>query len=156
MQLGMNVKQWIANPVTSLFQANDLRKHSDYRGGFEPIPDVVLFGSGVVGDWRRRNAEATLRHMLLAMEVKASERADGRLSAREVINDVRKLAAHRAEVAHRGGKMAAAMLVIDVAPNADERMRKADVAACRTEAGMVDVAWFYVSAVDADSVPSIG
>jgi hypothetical protein len=154
MQLGMNVKQWIANPVTPLFQANDLRKHLDYRGGFEPIPDVVLFGSGVVGDWRRRNADATLRHMLLAMEVKASERADGRLSAREVINDVRKLAAHRAEVAHRGGKMAAAMLVIDVAPDANERMREADMAACRTEAETVDVAWFYVSALDADSVPS--
>lgn len=150
-QLGMNVKQWIADPVTPLFQANDVRKHADYRGGFEPVPDVVLFGPGVTGDWRRRSATATLRHMLLAVEVKASERAGGRLSVREVVGDIRKLAAHREEVQHRGGNMAAAVLVVDVAPERDERMREADVAACRDEAAVAGVAWFYVSAAAAEA-----
>ena len=42
-QVGMNVKQWITDPVTPLFQQLDARKHELYRGGFEPIPDIVLF-----------------------------------------------------------------------------------------------------------------
>ena len=37
-QVGMNVKQWITDPVTPLFQQLDARKHELYRGGFEPIP----------------------------------------------------------------------------------------------------------------------
>ena len=73
-QLGMNVKMYITECKTDLFKELDLRKHEDYRGGFEPIPDVVIFSRMVKGDWRRRKREITLRTMLLAIEVKASER----------------------------------------------------------------------------------
>ena len=47
----MNVKMWIDNPVSELFRKFDLRKHEDYRGGFESIPDVYLFSTRVEGDW---------------------------------------------------------------------------------------------------------
>ena len=54
-QIGMNVKMWIDNPVSELFQTLDRRKHQDFQGGFEPIPDVVIFKPSINGDWRRRN-----------------------------------------------------------------------------------------------------
>ena len=83
-QIGMNVKMWIDNPVSTLFSELDKRKHEDYQGGFEPIPDVVLFSPGIQGDWRRRNEKNTLKHMLLAIEVKASERKSKRLRPGEI------------------------------------------------------------------------
>ena len=46
-QLGMNVKIWIDNPVSELFRKLDLKKHEDYRGSFEPIPDVCLVSTHV-------------------------------------------------------------------------------------------------------------
>ena len=42
-QIGMNVKMWINDPATPLFKELDDRKHPEFRGGFEPITDVVLF-----------------------------------------------------------------------------------------------------------------
>ena len=80
-QVGMNVKQWITDPVTPLFRQLDARKHELYRGGFERIPDIVLCNPDIGGDWRRRRREVTLKHMLLAIEVKVSERegASGRI-----------------------------------------------------------------------------
>ena len=56
----MNVKMWISEPVTPLFQELDEKKHEQFRGGFEPIPDVAMFSEDVNGDWRRRNNEQTL------------------------------------------------------------------------------------------------
>ena len=38
-QLGMNVKMWITDVVSDLFRKLDEKKHPDYRGGFEPIPE---------------------------------------------------------------------------------------------------------------------
>lgn len=101
-QIGMNVKMQIDEPVSKLFRELDLKKHEDYRGGFEPIPDVALFSPSVSADWRRRNNTVTLSSLLLAIEVKASERANGRLRSGEIIGDVEKLAAHRDEAKHRG------------------------------------------------------
>ena len=66
-QVGMNVKQWITDPVTPLFRQLDARKHELYRGGFEPIPDIVSFKPEIGSDWRRRRREVTLKHMLLAV-----------------------------------------------------------------------------------------
>jgi hypothetical protein len=77
-QLGMNVKIWITDVVSELFRKLDEKKHPEFRGGFEPIPDVVSFRPEIEGDWRRRNREKTLRQMLMAIEVKASERYLGR------------------------------------------------------------------------------
>lgn len=62
-QLGMNVKIWISDAVSDLF-----------RGGREPIPDLVIFSPDIAGDFRRRNYANTLRRMLLAAEIKVSER----------------------------------------------------------------------------------
>jgi hypothetical protein len=146
-QIGMNVKQWIADPVTDLFKSWDVKKHTNFQGGFEPIPDIVLFGSGIGGDWRRRNYASTLDHMLCAIEVKASERAKSRLSPGEVRRDIAKLAAHRDEVIHRGGAMYPVMMVIDVAHFPEERMRDYAITQCAEFAVKQGVAWLYVSHV---------
>lgn len=145
-QLGMNVKQWIVNPVSPLFQQADLRKHEAFRGGFEPIPDVVLFSRDVQADWRRRNHDRTLVTMLAAIEIKASERKGMRLGSGEITADIEKLAAHRDEVAARGGSMAPVMMVIDTAPVESERMRQSSIETCRQGARDLDVLWYYLSA----------
>ena len=153
-QVGMNVKQWITDPVTPLFRQLDARKHELYRGGFEPIPDIVLFNPNIAGDWRRRRREVTLKHMLLAIEVKASERDKGRLRASETMRDVHKLAAHRDEVRHRGGDMCPVVLIIDTAVEAGERMR--DTGLCQLQAAAVEhgVGFYYVSAEREISPPA--
>ncbi|MGQ0565546.1 MAG: hypothetical protein ACT4OK_10810 [Gemmobacter sp.] len=152
-QIGMNVKQWIADPVSEDFRRRDLRKHESFRGGFEPIPDIVLFGRDINGDWRRRNHERTLATMLMAIEVKASERSAGRLSLAEVTRDIVKLAAHRDEVARLGGGMTPVMLVADVAPDPAERMRPSVIGACRDCASGHSVTWLYVSPSLSDPQP---
>lgn len=144
----MNVKQWVADPVSDLFKTNDLRKHADFRGGFEPIPDVVLFKADIQGDWRRRNFEATIQHMLLAIEIKASERASSRLGGREIKNDILKLSAHRDEVLYRGGQMRPVMMVIDTAPIPGERMRESAIDEAKTTAAATGVRFMYVSPVE--------
>ena len=144
-QLGMNVKQWIANPVSPLFREWDLRKNEAYRGGFEPIPDVVVFSPPIAGDWRRRNREATLRHMLLAIEVKASERHRGRLGTSEIVRDIHKLAAHRDEVRHLGFDMHPVVMLIDTAPDTSERMQETALSKAALVAGEANVSFLYLS-----------
>lgn len=144
-QLGMNVKQWIPAVQSELFRQLDLAKHEAYRGGFEPIPDVVIFSDAVQGDWRRRRREHTLTCMLAVIEIKASERAGARLSRAEVCGDIRKLAAHREEVRFAGHDFHPVMLVIDSAPDPIERMRTGDIAAARALARDLDIEWRYAS-----------
>lgn len=144
-QIGMNVKQWIDEPVSELFRTWDTKKHPGFQGGFEPIPDVVLFAPEIGGNWQRRNRANTLRHMLMAIEVKASEREKGRLSYREVERDIHKLAAHREEVCHRGSDMLPVMMVIDVAAEATERMLEEVIERCAHAAKEHGVGWMYVS-----------
>lgn len=146
-QIGMNVKQWIGEPISELFQRWDAKKHPDFRGGFEPIPDIVLFAPDIAGDWRRRNYINTLRHVTCAIEVKASERAGGRLSTGEITRDIYKLAAHRDEVVHRGGQMQTVMMVIDVAPLETERMKPASIDECELMASSKGVGFMYLSPV---------
>lgn len=69
-QIGMNVKTWIPDVVSDYFRALDLRKPEDFRGGFGPIPDIVIFRPDIQGDFRRRNNSNTLRQMLMAIEIK--------------------------------------------------------------------------------------
>jgi hypothetical protein len=145
-QLGMNVKQLVRNPVTALFQKKNNRKHPDYRPGFEPVPDIVIFGPALGGDWRRRNAEGTLKNMLAAIEVKVSEREKGRLTPGTVIGDIEKLAAHRAEVRHRGSDMFPLMLVIDTAPLPAERMNTRGLARIRAASELAGVSLYYLGA----------
>ncbi len=145
-QLGMNVKVWIVDVVSEYFRKLDARKHPDYRGGFEPVPDVVIFRPEIRGDFRRRNRENTLRQMLAAVEVKASDRYRGRLRAGEIVDDVLKLKALRSEALHKGGSdVLGVVVVVDTAPEANERMtlegrRTTEVAAREHGVGL-----FYVS-----------
>jgi hypothetical protein len=101
----MDVRLKIRDPQTELFRRKRDRKHEDFRAGPEIIPDVVLFAPEVAGDWRRRRAEESLHHLLLAIEIKASERAGGRLGRGEVLDDIRKLAAFRQELRCLGRDM---------------------------------------------------
>lgn len=146
-QLGMNVKIWIPRPKTTLFRQLDRRKAEGYRGGFEPIPDVVIFAKGIEADWRRRNRDNTLRQMLLALEIKASERDKGRLSPGEVLKDLKKLHALGQEIDHRAPASIPqlAMLVIDSARDANERMTESALELVRGEAQDLDIALFYVA-----------
>lgn len=143
----MNVKQWITDPVSPLFQALDLKKQEGFRGGFEPIPDLVIFSPGINADWRRRNREETLCHMLLAVEVKASERREGRLNRAEIVWDIEKLAAHRLEVRHKCkcGDMHPVVMIIDTAPIAGERMREWSLQEAQDAAVKEGVSFFYLS-----------
>lgn len=144
-QIGMNVKMWIDSPVSPLFQKLDQKKHKDYQGGFEPIPDIVIFKPSIHSDWRRRNNEATLLNMLVAIEVKASERAAKRLSPSEITLDIQKLAAHRDEVKARGAEMYPVMLVIDSAPQENERMTDSALTHSHELANELNVGFLYVS-----------
>jgi hypothetical protein len=144
-QLGMNVKQWITNPVTPDFQARDLRKHESYRGGFEPIPDAVIFAPAIDGDWRRRRREDTLKHMLVTIEMKASERDEGRLGPGEIESDIKKLNAHRTEVQSRGADMHPVMMVIDTAEERAGRMTDSALARCQKTAEDCAVSFMYIS-----------
>jgi hypothetical protein len=123
-QLGMNVKIWIDNVTSPLFKEKDLRKKEGYRGGFEPIPDVVIFDSKIEGDWRRRNNHNTLKHILYALEIKASERKGNRLGYSEVKADIDKLIALQEEILQKHDKeIGIGMLVIDTAKEESERMK---------------------------------
>jgi len=144
-QLGMNVKQWIPDVQTDMFKKFDLAKNEAFRGGFEPVPDVVIFSPAVEGDWRRRQSEKTLSSMLLAIEVKASERAGARLSRAELERDVLKLAAHRGEVRARGHDFHPVMMVIDSAPTADERVRDDVRESVERLARSMEVEWLYAA-----------
>jgi len=144
-QIGMNVKMWIDNPVSNLFQTLDKRKHKDFQGGFEPIPDVVIFNPAIDGDWRRRNNEKTLLNMLIAIEVKASEREKSRLQPSEIMLDIQKLAAHREEVIARGSDVFPLMLVIDSAPMKEERMTTGALEKSHELALKLGVGFLYVS-----------
>lgn len=144
-QLGMNVKMRISNPVSDLFKKLDLRKHQDYQGGFEPIPDVCLFTSHVNADWRRRNRAKTLSSLLLAIEIKASEREKGRLRIGEIKTDIEKLAAHHEEAQARGYTFLPVVMVIDTAPDKDERMTTKSIEEAQAIAVELAVGFMYFS-----------
>ena len=144
-QIGMNVKILIYDVISDHFKAKDLRKAPDYQGGFEPIPDVVIFKPEIGGDFRRRNRANTLRQMLIAIEIKASERDKDRLKPKEVIDDILKLDALRLEARHREVDVLPAMIVFDTAPDLVEQMRKEAVDAARSAAEERNVCFFYLS-----------
>lgn len=142
-QLGMNVKEYIPEVTTPLFSSLAASKHENFRQGFEPIPDIVIFRKEVDADWRRRNSENTLRQMLMAIEVKASERAGGRLTPGEIKFDIDKLAAHREEVRALGGDFLPVAMVVDTAPLANERMTTSALESSRMHAEAHQVLFAY-------------
>lgn len=145
-QLGMNVKIWLEGYFTKLFRELDEKKHPDFRGGFEPVPDVAIFHKDIKGDWRRRRYRETAKHLLLAVEVKASEREKKRLGPREIISDIEKLDAFRKELWHRakkGRKIIPVMLVLDTAPLPEERMTESALDEVQERASTLNVRFFY-------------
>jgi hypothetical protein len=147
-QLGMNVKIWITDVVSEFFKELDLRKVEDFRGGFEPIPDLVIFSAEIAGDFRRRNYANTLRHMLLAAEIKASERFQRRLRADEIIDDIMKLDALREEAQAREADFIPVVIVVDTAPEEVERMGSWTLTEVRDAASSRGVCFFYLSPED--------
>ena len=140
----MNVKMWIDNPVSELFRRLDLEKHEDYRGGFEPIPDVCLFSPSVDADWRRRRKE-TLAALLLAIEVKASEREKSRLGPGEIVRDIMQLSAHRQEAEARGSSFSPVVMIVDTAPEPAERKTPKSLSESEARARELSVGFLYVS-----------
>ncbi len=98
-QIGMNVKIRIMNPRVAEFVMRDSKKHEDFQGGYEPIPDIALFSREINGNFQRRNRKNTLANLLMAIEVKASEREDSRIRPKEIEDDLKKLDAFRKEAA---------------------------------------------------------
>jgi len=145
-QVGMNVKMLISNPVTPHFQTLDKRKNARYQGGFEPIPDIVIFSPRINGDWRRRNRINTLQETLVAIEVKASERHKGRLTESEIVNDLKKLIAHRNEALHRNAGFAPVMIIVDTAPDPVERMKQFAIDRCKEYSTKENVGLIYIGA----------
>jgi hypothetical protein len=144
-QLGMNVKIWIPDVVSEHFKKLDLRKAEDFRGGFEPIPDLVVFSPEIAGDFRRRNNENTLQHILLAAEIKASERFQRRLRAGEIKKDILKVEAFRLEAQAREADLIPVVIVVDTAPDEIERMGSWALEEARDEASSRGVCFFYLS-----------
>ncbi len=144
-QLGMNVKMEVSHPTSELFKALAARKHKDFQGAFETIPDIVIFSPTIRKDWRRRNYENTLQNILIAIEVKASERANSRLTPSEIIQDIEKLSAHRQEVEALGKTMYPLMLIIDSAPIEKERMTQKALFLAEQAAADLRVGLLYIS-----------
>jgi hypothetical protein len=143
-QIGMNVKMWISDTISPLFKELDQKKNVKFQGGFEPIPDVVIFDPLIQGDWRRRNRKQTLIRSLVAMEVKASERYKGRLRPQEIVFDIDKLAAHRSEAVYRGGGFAPIMIIVDTAPEPVERMRPNALEVVKKHASVNKIGLIYI------------
>lgn len=144
-QMGMNVKMLISEAVSPHFIALEELKHEDFRSGFEPIPDLVLFRPAVARNWQRRSNEKTLREMMLAVEIKASERFKSRLGRAEIERDLIKLEAHRIEAQHRSNDFLPVMMIIDTAMDPKERMQPAGLEACRKRAAELGIGFYYVS-----------
>jgi hypothetical protein len=144
-QIGMNVKMLVKAPASTLFQSLNEKKHHAFRGGFEPIPDVCLFSPEVESKWRRREYETSLKSLILAIEIKASERQDSRLSPREIIGDICKLSALREEAEARGSSFLPVVMIIDTAPDEPEQMTEDDREQSLEEARKQFVGFFYVS-----------
>lgn len=144
-QMGMNVKMWIDDPVTDLFRQKEREKHPAFRGGFEPIPDVVIFKPSIKANWRRRNYPNTRKRMLLAIEVKASELENSRIGPKMITDDIDKLASHRLEIREWSGTMIPVVMVIDTAEEENERMLQENIPYIEEYAKERGVGFFYVS-----------
>jgi len=144
-QIGMNVKIWVDNPITTLFQELDKRKHPNFQGGYEPIPDIVLFSPEIEGDFRRRNRENNLRHMLMAIEVKASDRENARLRPGEIIRDLEKLKAFQNEASRRRSYFVPTMIIVDTAPEENEKMLASSLEEVAYHAEKLNVGLFYLN-----------
>jgi len=147
-QIGMNVKMKINNPVSKFFKDHEGTRAEAYKGMVEPTPDIVIFNQSINGDWRRRNYENSLRNMLIAIEMKASERYEDRLKPKEIIPDIEKVAAIREEVQNIGSRVVPVMLIVDTAPEEKEQMTLKSIEVVKNAARKEGVCLFYLSRKD--------
>ena len=124
-QIGMNVKIWINNPKTSFLIERMNKKHINFREGQEIIPDITIFTENVKSDFRRRNYKNTLKETIYSLEIKASERENGRLQRNEIKIDIIKLKSQFTETKLKHKKeIGIGIMVIDTAPKESEKMKK--------------------------------
>jgi len=124
-QIGMNVKIWINNPKTSFLIERMNKKHINFREGQEIIPDITIFNENVKSDFRRRNYKNTLKETIYSLEIKASERENGRLQRNEIKIDIIKLKSQFTETKLKHKKeIGIGIMVIDTAPKESEKMKK--------------------------------
>lgn len=90
-----------------------------------------------------------MRHMLLAAEIKASERSQNRLRPGEIVGDILKLDALREEAQAREAGCVTAVIVVDTAPEEIERTRSYALREARDAASNCGVCFFYLSPEDA-------
>jgi hypothetical protein len=124
-QIGMNVKTTIKQVKTQFLKDRIAKKNINYQSdGIEIIPDVSIYHESINVDWRRRNFENTLKHTLYSLEIKASEKQNGRLTLSEIKEDILKLKAQFEETKIKHGiEIGVGILIIDVAPTNEERMK---------------------------------
>ena len=124
-QIGMNVKITFLNPKTKFLKDGMKNKKPEYQEGKEIIPDITIFSTNIKSDFRRRNSKNTLKETLYSLEVKASERKNGRLRPKEIKTDILKLKAQYTETNLKHGiEIGIGMLVIDTAPKSNEKITK--------------------------------
>jgi len=123
----------------------DSQKHEDFQGGYELIPDIVLSSPGVEGDFGRRTRENPLRHMLMAIEVKSSERENARLKPGEIIRDLEKLTAFQNEASIRRPCFLPTMIIVGTAPEENENMRPRSLEEVAYQAEKRNVGLFYLN-----------
>jgi len=144
-QIGMNVKIRIDKPKSKLFIDKDKSKHPDFQGHFEPIPDIAIFKTQINSDWRRRNYKNTFKNLLYAIEIKASERENKRLSYKEITDDIDKLNALQFECKSKKNDIGVAIIIIDTAILPDEQMTKDTIEELVIYSKSKNVSFLYLS-----------
>ena len=117
-------KTTISNVSSPFLKERILKKNEKYQSfGIEIIPDISFFRTDINGDWRRRNHINTFKETLYSLEIKASERANGRIAYSEIETDLLKLKAQTEETERQHNrKIGAGLMIIDVAPKMEERI----------------------------------
>jgi hypothetical protein len=143
-QLGMNVRIKFYKPTSRMFIERSMSRKEGYEGVHEVIPDVVIYDPEVRGKWQRRMADGTVKNILLAMEMKCSERKEGRLQPGEIMKDLKKLHALREEAQARSRTISPVVFIVDTAIDPNERMKSSALNHIRAEAKPLEIGLLYL------------
>jgi hypothetical protein len=140
----MNVRIKFYNPVNKDFIERSNSRKEEYRGVHEVIPDLVIYDPDVRGKWQRRMADGTVRSILVTMEMKCSERKQGRLQQGEIEKDLKKLVALREEAQARSKQILPVMFIVDTAVDHEERMRQSVLQNIIQKAKLLNIGLLYL------------
>src|SRR5215208_5505421 len=104
---------------------NRLVRHTPHRGSAHNYHLSVGQGPaecGLIAVTVGSLSQCSVRNKLMAVEVKASERHEGRLQPGEMKKDIHRLEALRVEARNKGTETLPVVIAIDTAPAAYERM----------------------------------